>query len=86
MRPLKFFRQLLGIEILADMRQPLFQLQQRTAQITFVRDGDVAPHRIRTTRDTRQFTQRTAADVEQRRVFPKLIHQGGGERGRNHLR
>src|SRR5258705_2165478 len=43
-RPLKFLRQLFGVEILSNMRQALFDFQERVRPIVVVGDRDIAPH------------------------------------------
>src|SRR5208337_1636599 len=56
MCPLKLCPELPRIQILADMRQPLLQLQQRAAKIFLVSDRDVPPHRIRAARNPRHLS------------------------------
>ena len=68
MRPLEFQRQLPRIEILADMRQALFQFQQGVCDIFLISQRNVAPHGIRAARNARHLTQGAASGLEQRRI------------------
>ena len=81
MRLFKFHSQLLRVQILANVRETLFQLLQRITQILAIGDGDVAPHRIGTAGDAGHLAQGPSANVEHGRVGAEFVDQRGGQRG-----
>ena len=86
MRPLELQRQFPRIQIFADVRQALFQLQQGVPDIFLVGKRDVAPHRVGTGRNARHLAQGAPSGFEQRSVFAIFIHQRRGQCGRDQLR
>src|SRR5258708_11126171 len=80
-RALEFRSQFARVQILADIREALFQLLQRIAQVLAIGDGDVAPHRVRTAGDAGHLAQGPSADVENRRVRPEFVDQSCCQRG-----
>ena len=86
MGPFKFQRQLAGIQVLANMREPLFQLRQGVCDIVLVGKGDVAPHGIWTRRNASHLAQGAPPSFKQRSVFAVLIDQRSRQSGGDELR
>jgi len=61
------------IEILANVCEALLQFKHGLANVLPVGDGDVSPHGIRRAGNARQFTERSASNIEQWRIGAKLI-------------
>ena len=74
------------VEIFTNLRQALFEFMHGLADILPVGNGDVSPHGIWRAGNARQFTERSASNIEQWRIRAKFINQGGGQCSGNHLR
>src|SRR6266849_5690511 len=86
MRPLELQRQFLRVQILPDMGQALFQLQQGMPDVLLVGESDVAPHGVGTARNARHLAQGAATSLEQGSVLAIFIDQRSGQSRRDELR
>src|ERR1700674_3757918 len=80
-RAFEFRCQFPRVQILANVRETLFQLLQRVAQVLAIGDGDVAPHRIGAAGDAGHLAEGSSADVEHGRVGAEFVDQRGGQGG-----
>ena len=85
MRTIELVFELPAVEIFANVRQSLLQLEQRICNVSLICERNIAPHGIWARCNPSHFAQRTATGVEHRSIFAVFINQTCGERGGDEL-